>query len=150
MLKELDLGLDTRLTSKVGLLSGGQRQAVTLLMATLKKPKVLLLDEHTAALDPKTAKKVLDLTEKIVARDHLTTIMITHNMKDAIAIGNRLIMMNEGKIIYDVSGEKKKLTTKDLLDKFKVTSGEEFDNDRVLLSTEAGVSPSSKTKDGTM
>ena len=139
MLKELDLGLDTRLTSKVGLLSGGQRQAVTLLMATLKKPKVLLLDEHTAALDPKTAKKVLDLTEKIVARDHLTTIMITHNMKDAIAIGNRLIMMNEGKIIYDVSGEeKKKLTTKDLLDKFKVTSGEEFDNDRVLLSTEAG------------
>ena len=128
MLKELDLGLDTRLTSKVGLLSGGQRQAVTLLMATLKKPKVLLLDEHTAALDPKTAKKVLDLTEKIVARDHLTTIMIT-----------RLIMMNEGKIIYDVSGEeKKKLTTKDLLDKFKVTSGEEFDNDRVLLSTEAG------------
>ncbi len=108
-------------------------------MATLKKPKVLLLDEHTAALDPKTAKKVLDLTEKIVARDHLTTIMITHNMKDAIAIGNRLIMMNEGKIIYDVSGEeKKKLTTKDLLDKFKVTSGEEFDNDRVLLSTEAG------------
>ena len=139
MLKELDLGLDTRLTSKVGLLSGGQRQAVTLLMATLKRPKVLLLDEHTAALDPKTAKKVLDLTEKIVARDHLTTIMITHNMKDAIAIGNRLIMMNEGKIIYDVSGEeKKKLTTKDLLDKFKVTSGEEFDNDRVLLSTEAG------------
>ena len=115
MLKELDLGLDTRLTSKVGLLSGGQRQAVTLLMATLKKPKVLLLDEHTAALDPKTAKKVLDLTEKLV------------------------IMMNEGKIIYDVSGEeKKKLTTKDLLDKFKVTSGEEFDNDRVLLSTEAG------------
>ena len=139
LLSELDLGLDTRLTSKVGLLSGGQRQAVTLLMATLKKPKVLLLDEHTAALDPKTAKKVLDLTEKIVARDHLTTIMITHNMKDAIAIGNRLIMMNEGKIIYDVSGEeKKKLTTKDLLDKFKVTSGEEFDNDRVLLSTEAG------------
>ena len=139
MLKELDLGLDTRLTSKVGLLSGGQRQAVTLLMATLKKPKVLLLDEHTAALDPKTAKKVLDLTEKIVARDHLTTNMITHNMKDAIAIGNRLIMMNEGKIIYDVSGEEKKtLTTKDLLDKFKVTSGEEFDNDRVLLSTEAG------------
>lgn len=138
MLKELDLGLDTRLTSKVGLLSGGQRQAITLLMATLKKPKVLLLDEHTAALDPKTAKKVLDLTEQIVERDHLTTVMITHNMKDAIAIGNRLIMMNEGRIIYDVSGEEKaKLTTRDLLDKFKVTAGEEFDNDRVLLSTEA-------------
>ena len=134
MLKELDLGLDTRLTSKVGLLSGGQRQAVTLLMATLKKPKVLLLDEHTAALDPKTAKKVLDLTEKIVARDHLTTIMITHNMKDAIAIGNRLIMMNEGKIIYDVSGEeKKKLTVEDLLHKFEEVSGEEFTNDKAIL-----------------
>ena len=138
ILKGLDLGLETRLTSKVGLLSGGQRQAVTLLMATLKKPKLLLLDEHTAALDPKTAKKVLDLTEKIVERDNLTTIMITHNMKDAINIGNRLIMMNEGKIIYDVSGEeKKKLTTADLLAKFKTTSGEEFDNDRILLSTEA-------------
>lgn len=106
-------------------------------MATLKKPKLLLLDEHTAALDPKTAKKVLDLTEKIVSRNNLTTIMITHNMKDAIAIGNRLIMMNDGKIIYDVSGEEKKgLTTKDLLEKFKNTSGEEFDNDRVLLSTQ--------------
>ena len=138
ILKSLDLGLETRLTSKVGLLSGGQRQAITLLMATLKKPKVLLLDEHTAALDPKTAKKVLDLTEKIVAKDNLTTIMITHNMKDAINIGNRLIMMNDGKIIYDVCGEEKKaLTTADLLSKFKVTSGEEFDNDRVLLSTEA-------------
>lgn len=138
ILKGLDLGLETRLTSKVGLLSGGQRQAVTLLMATLKKPKLLLLDEHTAALDPKTAKKVLDLTEKIVERDNLTTIMITHNMKDAINIGNRLIMMNEGKIIYDVSGEeKKKLTTADLLAKFKTTSGEDFDNDRILLSTEA-------------
>lgn len=137
-LESLDLGLETRLTSKVGLLSGGQRQAVTLLMATLKKPKLLLLDEHTAALDPKTAKKVLELTEKIVARDNLTTIMITHNMKDAIAIGNRLIMMNDGKIIYDVSGEEKKnLTTADLLAKFKVTSGEELDNDRILLSTEA-------------
>ena len=124
VLKSLDLGLETRLTSKVGLLSGGQRQAVTLLMATLKKPKILLLDEHTAALDPKTAKKVLDLTEKIVERDNLTTIMITHNMKDAINIGNRLIMMNEGKIIYDVSGEEKKnLTTADLLAKFKITSG---------------------------
>lgn len=138
VLESLDLGLESRLTSKVGLLSGGQRQAVTLLMATLKKPKILLLDEHTAALDPKTAKKVLEITEKIVARDNLTTVMITHNMKDAIAIGNRLIMMNDGKIIYDVSGEeKKKLTTKDLLDKFKTTSGEELDNDRMLLSTEA-------------
>lgn len=137
LLKSLDLGLETRLTSKVGLLSGGQRQAVTLLMATLKKPKLLLLDEHTAALDPKTAKKVLDLTEKIVERDNLTTIMITHNMKDAIAIGNRLIMMNDGKIIYDVSGEEKKsLTTADLLAKFKTTSGEELDNDRMLLSSD--------------
>lgn len=135
MLKSLDLGLETRLTSKVGLLSGGQRQAVTLLMATLKKPKLLLLDEHTAALDPKTAKKVLDLTEKIVEENHLTTIMITHNMKDAIAIGNRLIMMNDGKIIYDVEGEEKKaLTTADLLAKFKTTSGEELDNDRMLLA----------------
>ena len=135
MLKDLDLGLEDRLTSKVGLLSGGQRQALTLLMATLKKPKVLLLDEHTAALDPKTAKKVLDITQKIVAKNNLTTIMITHNMKDAIAIGNRLIMMNDGKIIYDVSGEeKKKLTTADLLEKFKITSGDELDNDRMLLS----------------
>lgn len=137
LLASLDLGLETRLTSKVGLLSGGQRQAVTLLMATLKKPKLLLLDEHTAALDPKTAKKVLDLTEKIVERDNLTAIMITHNMKDAIAIGNRLIMMNDGKIIYDVSGEEKKaLTTADLLAKFKTTSGEELDNDRMLLSAD--------------
>ncbi len=137
LLASLDLGLETRLTSKVGLLSGGQRQAVTLLMATMKKPKLLLLDEHTAALDPKTAKKVLDLTEKIVERDNLTAIMITHNMKDAIAIGNRLIMMNDGKIIYDVSGEEKKsLTTSDLLAKFKTTSGEELDNDRMLLSAD--------------
>jgi len=135
----LGLGLEDKMDVKVGVLSGGQRQAMALLMSTMTPIEFLILDEHTAALDPKTAKKVLDLTEKIVARDHLTTIMITHNMKDAIAIGNRLIMMNEGKIIYDVSGEeKKKLTTKDLLDKFKVTSGEEFDNDRVLLSTEAG------------
>ncbi len=137
LLASLDLGLETRLTSKVGLLSGGQRQAVTLLMATMKKPKLLLLDEHTAALDPKTAKKVLDLTTKIVERDKLTAIMITHNMKDAIAIGNRLIMMNDGKIIYDVSGEEKKsLTTTDLLAKFKTTSGEELDNDRMLLSAD--------------
>lgn len=135
LLASLDLGLEDRLTSKVGLLSGGQRQAVTLLMATLKKPKLLLLDEHTAALDPKTAKKVLDLTEKIVAENNLTTIMITHNMKDAIAIGNRLIMMNDGKIIYDVAGEEKKaLTTADLLAKFKLTSGGELDNDRMLLA----------------
>lgn len=134
-LAHLDLGLEDRLTSKVGLLSGGQRQAITLLMATLKKPKLLLLDEHTAALDPKTAKKVLELTEKIVAENNLTTIMITHNMKDAISIGNRLIMMNDGKIIYDVSGdEKKALTTADLLAKFKINSGEELDNDRILLS----------------
>lgn len=135
ILKSLDLGLETRLTSKVGLLSGGQRQAITLLMATLKKPKVLLLDEHTAALDPKTAAKVLELTTEIVERDKLTTIMITHNMKDAIAIGNRLVMMNDGKIIYDVSGEeKKKLTTADLLEKFKTTSGGELDNDRMILA----------------
>lgn len=135
ILKSLDLGLETRLTSKVGLLSGGQRQAITLLMATLKKPKVLLLDEHTAALDPKTAAKVLELTTEIVEKDNLTTIMITHNMKDAIAIGNRLIMMNDGKIIYDVSGEEKKnLTTADLLEKFKITSGGELDNDRMILA----------------
>ena len=137
LLKSLDLGLESRLTSKVGLLSGGQRQALTLLMATLKKPKVLLLDEHTAALDPKTAHKVLEITQKIVEKNNLTTLMITHNMKDAINIGNRLIMMNDGKIIYDVSGEeKKKLTTADLLEKFKITSGDELDNDRMILSSE--------------
>ena len=138
-LKELDLGLEDRLSSKVGLLSGGQRQAITLLMASLKKPKLLLLDEHTAALDPKTAAKVLAISDKIIQEHQLTAMMVTHNMKDAINIGNRLIMMNEGKIIYDVSGEEKKnLTTADLLAKFKITSGgEEFDNDRVLLSTEA-------------
>ena len=137
ILSSLDLGLESRLTSKVGLLSGGQRQAITLLMATLKKPKLLLLDEHTAALDPKTAHKVLELTTEIVAKNNLTTIMITHNMKDAIAIGNRLIMMNDGKIIYDISGEeKKKLTTADLLEKFKITSGGELDNDRMLLSSD--------------
>lgn len=135
LLKSLDLGLEDRLTSKVGLLSGGQRQAVTLLMATLKKPKLLLLDEHTAALDPKTAKKVLDMTQQIVAKDNLTTLMITHNMHDAIRVGNRLIMMNNGKIIFDVSGEDKaKLTTADLLEKFKNSAGEDLDNDRMLLS----------------
>lgn len=132
-LKVLDLGLEDRLTSKVGLLSGGQRQALTLLMATLKKPKLLLLDEHTAALDPKTAAKVLEATDKIVNRDKLTTIMITHNMKDAIAHGNRLVMMKDGKVIYDVSGEEKKnLTVRDLLAKFEQVSGEA--NDRMILS----------------
>ncbi len=135
MLAKLGLGLENRLTSKVGLLSGGQRQALTLLMATLKKPKLLLLDEHTAALDPKTAAKVLETTETIVNQDHLTTLMITHNMKDAIHIGNRLIMMNNGQIIYDVAGEEKKnLKVEDLLRKFAQASGEEFANDRMLLA----------------
>ncbi|MEA4971784.1 Choline transport ATP-binding protein OpuBA [bioreactor metagenome] len=134
-LAKLSLGLEDRMSSKVGLLSGGQRQALTLLMATLKKPKLLLLDEHTAALDPKTAAKVLELTNEMVTRDNLTTLMVTHNMKDAIAIGNRLIMMNEGKIIYDVSGEdKKRLTVDDLLKKFSEASGDEFANDRMMLS----------------
>lgn len=135
LLRELDLGLEDRLTSKVGLLSGGQRQALTLLMATMNNPKLLLLDEHTAALDPKTALKVLTLSAKIVAKNNLTTLMITHNMNDAIKYGNRLIMMNNGKIIFDVSGEEKqKLTTADLLEKFKISAGEELANDRVLLS----------------
>lgn len=134
-LKILDLGLEDRLTSKVGLLSGGQRQALTLLMATLKKPQLLLLDEHTAALDPKTAAKVLETTERIVNRGRLTTLMITHNMKDAIAHGNRLVMMNGGQIIFDVAGEaKKKLTVADLLQKFEEASGGKFANDRMLLS----------------
>ena len=134
-LQILDLGLENRLTTGVGLLSGGQRQALTLLMATLKKPRLLLLDEHTAALDPKTAAKVLEATERIVKKDNLTTIMITHNMKDAIAHGNRLVMMHEGRIIYDVSGdEKKSLTVADLLHKFEEVSGGEFANDRMILS----------------
>ena len=134
LLKVLGLGLENRLTSKVGLLSGGQRQALTLLMATLKKPKLLLLDEHTAARDPKTASKVLEITDMIVNRDHLTTLMITHNMKDAIAHGNRLIMLMDGKVILDIQGEeKKKLTVKDLLDKFEQASGEEFSNDAAIL-----------------
>ncbi len=134
-LKILELGLEFRMTSKVGLLSGGQRQALTLLMATLKKPRLLLLDEHTAALDPKTAAKVLEITEKIVERDHLTTLMITHNMKDAIAHGNRLIMMHEGRVIYDVAGEEKKnLQVSDLLKKFEQVSGSEFANDRMMLN----------------
>ena len=130
----LDIGLENRMNHPVGLLSGGQRQALTLLMATLQKPKLLLLDEHTAALDPKTAAKVLEITDMIVNRDHLTTLMITHNMKDAIAHGNRLIMMMEGKIILDIQGEeKKKLTVKNLLDQFERASGEEFSNDSALL-----------------
>lgn len=135
VLKILDLGLEERMTSKVGLLSGGQRQAITLLMASLKQPKLLLLDEHTAALDPKTAAKVLETTDKIVNQNHLTTLMITHNMKDAIAHGNRLIMMMDGKIIFDIRGEeKKKLTVEDLLHKFEVVSGQEFASDKALLS----------------
>ena len=125
----LGLGLEDRMTSKVGLLSGGQRQALTLLMATLQKPDLLLLDEHTAALDPKTADKVLQITENIVARDHLTTLMVTHNMKNAIQYGNRLIMMDAGRVVVDIRGEEKKnLTVRDLLDKFHLES------DRMLLS----------------
>ena len=134
-LQTLELGFENRMTSKVGLLSGGQRQAVTLLMATLKKPKLLLLDEHTAALDPKTAAKVLELSEKIINENHLTALMVTHNMKDAIRYGNRLIMMHEGHVIFDVSGEdKKNLTVDELVEKFSTASGEEFANDRALLS----------------
>ena len=134
-LKILDLGLENRMTAKVGLLSGGQRQALTLLMATLKKPKLLLLDEHTAALDPKTAEKVLDATERIVAKDRLTTVMITHNMRDAIAHGNRLIMMYDGKILIDVSGEEKRsLTVEQLLALFSKASGSDEADDKLLLS----------------
>ena len=134
-LKILDLGLEDRLTSKVGLLSGGQRQALTLLMATLQKPKLLLLDEHTAALDPKTAAKVLDATQKIVEKDNLTTLMITHNMRDAIAYGNRLIMMYNGHIVVDVSGqEKKNLTVEQLLNLFSQASGSDEVDDKLVLS----------------
>ncbi len=134
LLKSLDLGLEDRLTSKVGLLSGGQRQAVTLLMASLKKPDLLLLDEHTAALDPKTAKKVLEISENIIQENNLTALMVTHNMKDAIAHGNRLIMMSEGRIIYDVSGEEKKnLHVSDLLQKFEEAGNDEV-NDAMVLS----------------
>ena len=134
-LKILGLGLEQRMTAKVGLLSGGQRQALTLLMATLQKPKLLLLDEHTAALDPKTAEKVLDATERIVAKDRLTTVMITHNMRDAIAHGNRLIMMYDGKILIDVSGEEKKnLTVEQLLDLFSKASGSNEADDKLLLA----------------
>lgn len=135
LLATLGLGLEDRLTSKVGLLSGGQRQAITLLMATMQHPKLLLLDEHTAALDPKTAAKVLEISDKIIQENHLTALMVTHNMKDAIAHGNRLIMMHEGRIIYDVSGESKKnLKVSDLLAKFEEVSGKEFANDRMMLS----------------
>ena len=135
ILADLELGLEDRLSTKVGLLSGGQRQAVTLLMATLNRPKLLLLDEHTAALDPKTAAKVLALTDRIVRENQLTTVMITHNMNDAITHGNRLIMMHEGRIIVDVEGEeKKKLTVEMLLNLFSQASGKEFANDRVMLS----------------
>ena len=135
LLKPLELGLEDRLTAKVGLLSGGQRQALTLLMATLKKPKVLLLDEHTAALDPKTASKVLELSDRIVEKYQLTTLMVTHNMKDAIAHGNRLIMLDAGRVILDISGEEKKqLTVPDLLARFTKASGEEVESDRLLLA----------------
>ncbi len=135
LLKILDLGLEERLTSKVGLLSGGQRQALTLLMATLKQPKLLLLDEHTAALDPKTAAKVLNATEQIIQRDHLTTLMITHNMRDAIAHGNRLIMLYDGRVVVDVEGEeKRRLTVEQLLAKFNQVSGSSEADDKLLLS----------------
>ena len=135
LLKKLDLGLETRMQAKVGLLSGGQRQALTLLMATLTNPRVLLLDEHTAALDPKTASKVLELTEQIVGERKLTTLMVTHNMNDAIRLGNRLIMMHEGRVIYDVAGEEKRaLTVPDLLQKFEEVRGGQLANDRMLLS----------------
>ena len=134
-LRTLGLGLEERMGAKVGLLSGGQRQALTLLMATLRTPKLLLLDEHTAALDPKTAAKVLELTQKMVCDQHLTAMMVTHNMKDAIAIGNRLIMMNEGRSVVDVSGERKqKLTRADLMGLFEQAAGKELDGDRLLLS----------------
>ena len=134
-LKDLDLGLEDRMKAKVGLLSGGQRQALTLLMAALQKPKLLLLDEHTAALDPRTAAKVLELSDRIVAENHLTTLMITHNMKDAIAHGNRLIMMDAGHVVLDISGEdKKKLTVNDLLTLFSKASGTEANDDKLLLS----------------
>ena len=135
LLSELGLGLEDRLTSKVGLLSGGQRQAVTLLMASLNNPKLLLLDEHTAALDPKTAAKVLEITEKIVTENNLTTLMITHNMRDAIRYGNRLVMLYDGRVILDIGGEEKsKLTVEDLLEMFTQASGSEFASDRAILS----------------
>ena len=135
LLKTLDLGLEDRLTAKVGLLSGGQRQALTLLMASLKQPKLLLLDEHTAALDPQTAARVMDLTDRLVQENHLTTLMITHNMRDAIRYGNRLLMLHNGRIVLDISGEEKaRLTVADLMDMFRKVSGREYDNDRTLLA----------------
>ena len=135
MLVSLDLGLEDRLSAKVGLLSGGQRQALTLLMATIKKPQLLLLDEHTAALDPKTAKTVLEMTNKVVTENNLTTLMVTHNMNDAIKYGNRLIMMDHGHVILDIGGEEKKnLKVSDLLAKFEEVSGKEFSNDRMMLA----------------
>ena len=135
LLKHLELGLEDRLTAKVGLLSGGQRQALTLLMATLQKPKLLLLDEHTAALDPKTAEKVLKTTDQIISEQNLTAMMVTHNMKDAIAHGNRLIMMHEGKIILDIAGEEKKnRTVPDLMKQFERVSGQEFASDKAILA----------------
>lgn len=135
LLKTLDLGLENRLTAKVGLLSGGQRQALTLLMATLQQPKLLLLDEHTAALDPKTAEKVLRVTDQIISDNNLTALMVTHNMKDAISHGNRLVMMHEGRVILDIKGkEKSKLTVADLMHKFEVVSGKEFSDDKAILA----------------
>ncbi len=135
MLSHLDLGLENRLNTKVGLLSGGQRQAITLLMATIKKPRLLLLDEHTAALDPKTAERVLSLTDQLISENNLTTMMVTHNMRDAIKHGNRLIMMHDGRVILDIRGEeKKKLTVENLLERFGNASGQEFTYDRALLS----------------
>lgn len=135
LLAGLDLGLENRLSVQVSTLSGGQRQALTLLMATLKHPKLLLLDEHTAALDPKTAARVMELTDQMVTEEHLTTLMITHNMRDAIRYGNRLVMLHEGRVILDICGEdKQKLTVSDLLSEFARVSGDEFANDRVLLS----------------
>ena len=134
-LKELGLGLEDRLTTKVGTLSGGQRQALTLLMATLQQPKLLLLDEHTAALDPQTAARVMELTDRLVQENHLTTLMITHNMRDAIRYGNRLLMLHNGRIVLDISGEEKaRLTVADLMDMFRKVSGREYDNDRTLLA----------------
>ena len=135
MLKSLELGLEDRMTAHVGLLSGGQRQALTLLMATIKRPKLLLLDEHTAALDPKTAAKVLELTERIVKRDSLTTLMITHNMENAIAYGNRLVMLHQGRIVVDVKGEEKaNLTVQDLMELFHKNSGQALANDELILN----------------